>query len=292
MLVNATEMLLKARDGHYGVPQFNINNLEWTKAVLTACEEMKSPVILGVSEGAGKYMTGFKTVAAMVDAMVDSMGITVPVSLIGVLSIFLLFLKINNIILFLLKILISVIMVIVAFGYKSIKYTISNIIYFYMTSIVLAGFLYLIKGNSSNFNLNYIVLLIIGPIILFIYYKSNKKLKNTYSDYYKIKIVFDNIEYNLVSFYDNGNNLKDPISRKSIIIVGNNRLEKIYNIRSPVYVPVITVKGTHLMKCFKPSYIILNDKKIYNYLIGESSIKFSDGVECLLNKSLKEDGYV
>lgn len=213
-------------------------------------------------------------------------------SLIGVLSIFLLFLKINNIILFLLKILISIIMVIVAFGYKSIKYTISNIIYFYMTSIILAGFLYLIKGNNSNFNLNYIVLLIVGPIILFIYYKSNKKLKNTYSDYYKIKIVFDNIEYNLVSFYDNGNNLKDPISRKSIIIVENSRLEKIYNIRSPVYVPVITVKGTHLMKCFKPSYIILNDKKIYNYLIGESSIKFSDGVECLLNKSLKEDGYV
>ena len=213
-------------------------------------------------------------------------------SLIGVLSIFLLFLKINKIVLFLLKILISVIMVIVAFDYKSIKYTISNIIYFYITSIILAGFLYLIKGNSSNFNLNYIVLLIIGPIILFIYYKSNKRLKNTYSDYYKIKIVFDNIEYNLVSFYDNGNNLKDPISRKSIIIVGNSRLEKIYNIRSPVYVPVITVKGTHLMKCFKPSYIILNDKKIYNYLIGESSIKFSDGVECLLNKSLKEDGYV
>lgn len=213
-------------------------------------------------------------------------------SLIGVLSIFLLFLKINNIVLFLLKILISVIMIIVAFGYKSIKYTISNIIYFYMTSIILAGFLYLIKGNSSNFNLNYIVLLIVGPIILFIYYKSNKKLKNTYSDYYKIKIVFDNIEYNLVSFYDNGNNLKDPVSRKSIIIVENSRLEKIYNIRSPVYVPVITVKGTHLMKCFKPSYIILNDKKIYNYLIGESSIKFSDGVECLLNKSLKEDGYV
>ena len=208
------------------------------------------------------------------------------------LSIFLLFLKINNIVLFLLKILISVIMVIVAFGYKSIKYTISNIIYFYMTSIILAGFLYLIRGNSSNFNLNYIVLLIIGPIILFIYYKSNKKLKNTYSDYYKIKIVFDNIEYNLVSFYDNGNNLKDPVSRKSIIIVGNSRLEKIYNIRSPVYVPVITVKGTHLMKCFKPSYIILNDKKIYNYLIGESFINFSDGVECLLNKSLKEDGYV
>ena len=81
MLVNATEMLLKARDGHYGVPQFNINNLEWTKSVLTACEETKSPVILGVSEGAGKYMTGFKVVADMVKAMDESLGITVPVAL-------------------------------------------------------------------------------------------------------------------------------------------------------------------------------------------------------------------
>ena len=81
MLVNATEMLKKARAGHYAVPQFNINNLEWTKSVLLACEELQSPVILGVSEGAGKYMTGFKTVAAMVSAMVDSLGITVPVAL-------------------------------------------------------------------------------------------------------------------------------------------------------------------------------------------------------------------
>ena len=81
MLVNATEMLIKARDGHYGVPQFNINNLEWTKAVLTACEEMKSPVILGVSEGAGKYMTGYKTVVGMVKGMMEEMNITVPVAL-------------------------------------------------------------------------------------------------------------------------------------------------------------------------------------------------------------------
>ena len=81
MLVSATEMLQKARDGHYAVGQFNINNLEWTKSILLTAEELKSPVILGVSEGAGKYMTGFKTVAAMVSAMVDSLGITVPVAL-------------------------------------------------------------------------------------------------------------------------------------------------------------------------------------------------------------------
>ena len=81
MLVNATNMLLKARDGHYAVGQFNINNLEWTKSILLTAQEMNSPVILGVSEGAGKYMTGFKTVAAMVKAMDESLGITVPVAL-------------------------------------------------------------------------------------------------------------------------------------------------------------------------------------------------------------------
>ena len=81
MLVSATEMLKKAKAGHYAVGQFNINNLEWTKAILETAQELNSPVILGVSEGAGKYMTGFKTVAAMVKAMDESLGITVPVAL-------------------------------------------------------------------------------------------------------------------------------------------------------------------------------------------------------------------
>ena len=74
-------MLDKAVAGHYAVGQFNINNLEWTKAILLTAEECKSPVILGVSEGAGKYMTGFKTVSAMVSAMIEELGITVPVAL-------------------------------------------------------------------------------------------------------------------------------------------------------------------------------------------------------------------
>ena len=81
MLVSAKEMLEKAREGKYAVGQFNINNLEWTKSILLTAQELKSPVILGVSEGAGKYMTGFKTVAAMVEAMIDELKITVPVAL-------------------------------------------------------------------------------------------------------------------------------------------------------------------------------------------------------------------
>ncbi|MBE6859427.1 MAG: class II fructose-1,6-bisphosphate aldolase [Ruminococcus sp.] len=81
MLVSAKEMLDKARAGKYAVGQFNINNLEWTKAILLTAQECNSPVILGVSEGAGKYMTGMETVAAMVKAMDESLGITVPVAL-------------------------------------------------------------------------------------------------------------------------------------------------------------------------------------------------------------------
>ena len=81
MLVSATEMLNKAKAGHYAVGQFNINNLEWTKAILQTAQELNSPVILGVSEGAGKYMTGYKTVVGMVNGMLEEMNITVPVAL-------------------------------------------------------------------------------------------------------------------------------------------------------------------------------------------------------------------
>ena len=81
MLVSAKEMLQKAKAGKYAVGQFNINNLEWTKAILLTAQELNSPVILGVSEGAGKYMCGYKTVVGMVNGMIDELGITVPVAL-------------------------------------------------------------------------------------------------------------------------------------------------------------------------------------------------------------------
>ena len=80
-LVSAKEMLQKAKAGHYAVGQFNINNLEWTKTILLTAEECKSPVILGVSEGAGKYMAGYKTVVGMVNGMLEELNITVPVAL-------------------------------------------------------------------------------------------------------------------------------------------------------------------------------------------------------------------
>ena len=81
MLVSAKEMLQKAKAGHYAVGQFNINNLEWAKAILLTAQEMNAPVILGVSEGAGKYMCGYKTIVGLVEGMIEGLGITVPVAL-------------------------------------------------------------------------------------------------------------------------------------------------------------------------------------------------------------------
>ncbi len=81
MLVSAKDMLNKAREGHYAVGQFNINNLEWTKSILLTAQELNAPVILGVSEGAGKYMAGYKTIVGMVNGMIEYLGITVPVAL-------------------------------------------------------------------------------------------------------------------------------------------------------------------------------------------------------------------
>jgi len=81
MLVSAKEMLQKAKEGHYAVGQFNINNLEWTKAILLTAQENNSPVILGVSEGAGKYMAGYKTIVGMINGMLEELNITVPVAL-------------------------------------------------------------------------------------------------------------------------------------------------------------------------------------------------------------------
>lgn len=224
-------------------------------------------------------------------------------ALIGALSICLLFFNINSILLFTLKFLTSVIMCLIAFGFISINYTINNLAYLYMTSTILAGFLYFLNNEFSykheglvfffnGLSINYILLLIIAPIILVAYIYTSKKLKSTYNQYYHIEIVFDKVHLKALSLMDTGNHLIDPITKKGVIILNKRLLKEVYNIRSPVYVIYKTVADEGLMKCFKPSYILLNNQKIYNYLIGESMTKFADGVDCLLNAKLMEENYV
>ena len=224
-------------------------------------------------------------------------------ALIGASSIFLLFLNIKGLLLFIMKIIVSILMCLISFKYISIRYTLHNLLYLYMCSIILAGFLYFIDLELSydhqgiffffkGINPNIILLLILSPIILFIYYKSSKKLKDTYSLYYNISVYFDDLCFNLLAFFDSGNHLFDPITHKGIIIVNKKKIQNISKIRSPVYVPYQTISGHYLMKCYKPSFIIINHHKIYNYLVGESDYPFTDGIECLLNQKLKEDNIV
>ena len=148
----------------------------------------------------------------------------------GAMSIFLLFLKINNILLFLLKILTSVVMSLISFRFISLKYTINNLAYLYMTSVILAGFLYFLNLQFSlehkglifffdGVSINYVALIIIAPIILLWYIKSSKKLKNTYNLYYPLEVYFYDKCIKCLALFDSGNRLKDPVSKKAVIII-------------------------------------------------------------------------
>ncbi|MBQ6687574.1 MAG: sigma-E processing peptidase SpoIIGA [Bacilli bacterium] len=223
-------------------------------------------------------------------------------SIIGSLSILFLFIKLNSFALFLLKMIISIIMSLVTFKYKSLKYTFNNLLYLYMISTILGGFLYLLNIEFSykqeglvfyfkGLSINFIILLLVAPIIIYIYIRQTKSLKNNYSCYYKIEIIFKNNQsITLNAFLDTGNKLKDPITKKGIILINKEVIKGKYNIRSPMYVPYNSLNNHGLLKCFAPKYIVIENKIYTNFLVGLSDNKINiDGVDCLLNYKLMEE---
>ena len=223
-------------------------------------------------------------------------------SLIGALSIIILFIPINKYILFILKIFISIIMVLIAFCFKNIKYTLSNLLYLYMSSVILGGFLYLLNIEFSykrkglvfyfdSFSINYLLIIIIAPVILGLYIYEHKKYKSTYNFNLSIEIVFLNGKSLYCrGFIDSGNKLRDPISKKYVIILSHKLLSSYINIRSPMYVPYKGVNETGLIKCFKIRYLKVNNQIFTNYLVGISNNSFNlNGIDCLLNYKLMED---
>ena len=157
--------------------------------------------------------------------------------LIGGLSIFILFLKINSFELFILKILISIIMILASFSYKNIKYFMKNFFFLYSASMILGGFLYFLNVQFSykqeglvfyhdGLSINFIFLLIFSPLILYIYIRQGLTLKNNFSNYYKVNLYFNNKKIRLNGFLDTGNKLKDPYSGKPIIIVNEKRIKQ------------------------------------------------------------------
>ena len=193
-------------------------------------------------------------------------------------------------------------MSIITFNYESIKYTFNNLMYLYMISTILGGFIYLLDIEFSykqtglvfffnGMSINFIILLIISPIIIYIYIIQAKKIKSNYNYYYKIEIIFKNNKSIILNSYlDTGNKLKDPITKKNIILVEGASLKDIVRIRSPIYVPYKSLNSRGLLKCISPKYIIIDNKIIKNYLIGISDDKFNiDGINCLLNYKIMED---
>ncbi len=209
-------------------------------------------------------------------------------SLFGSLSTFIILLRINKYILLIMKIIIGLSMALITYGYKSFKYFLENNLYLYMTSVILAGFLYFLKIEFSN--LSYFLILLISPIILYLYIKQTKELKKIINYYRKVIITFKNNKtIELTGFIDTGNNLKDSVTNKYIIIVNKKRLKGIYNIRSPMYVPIKTVNKTSLLECIGIKNIIVDNKVYTGYLLGISEEFNNKNYDCLLNYHLMEE---
>ena len=217
-------------------------------------------------------------------------------SLIGGLSIFLLFFNINSLLLFILKFLISILMLLVSFKYKNIKYTLKNIEYLYINSIILGGFLYFLNTEFSykheglvfyykGLSINFIFLIIFSPIIIYIYIKQIKNLKTNYNMYYKINIYYDKL-YELTAYLDTGNKLVDPLTHKPVIIIKENIIKKITNYR---IIPCTTINGNSTIKCIKVKKIEIKDVGTFNnVLVGMSKNLNMEGIDCILNQLLME----
>lgn len=219
-------------------------------------------------------------------------------ALLGGVSILSLFINFDSLGLFLLKVFISVFMVLISFGFKDLKYFFNNLVYLYLSSIILGGFLYFVNNELSykntgliffhnGFSINFIIIITLSPVIILIYVKNQRKQKEELSKYYEVDITFLNgVTKHLTGFLDTGNNLFDPYEKRPIIVINKDALNG-YNPRC-ILVPCVTVKDNTLLKCFKIKKIIINGKKIEDEcLVGISDNKFGmDGVELLLHKKI------
>jgi stage II sporulation protein GA (sporulation sigma-E factor processing peptidase) len=202
-------------------------------------------------------------------------------SLVGSLSTFLLFIKISNLNLFLSKIIISTIMILISFKKNNF---LRNIFYFYIISIILGGFIYLIDLNS-NYYIQLTLIVIIAPIIIYILTKEIKKYKEIIKNKYFVEIKYKNKTYKLEGFIDTGNRLISPIKKESVILV-NLKI----NSKELIYVPYKALNTSGIIPCIKPDKVIVEDKEISNCLVGLAKDKFKiNGLNCILPNKLKEE---
>jgi len=208
------------------------------------------------------------------------------VSLLGELSL-LGFLLSNKYLLILLKLEVSIILNIFTFKYKDIFYTATNILYFYMVSIILGGFIYYLKLN----NLSYFFILLLVPLILYLYIKQNLNMKTTINKTYPLTIYFPNKrKLSLTGFVDTGNKLRDPVTKKWVVLVNKKLLQGVIRIRTPIYVPYHSLNNKGLVECIKPEKLVIEGKEYTNFLIGlmDSKVMINSS-DCILNLEILEE---
>lgn len=213
-------------------------------------------------------------------------------SIVGTMPLIFLLTNTNNILNMIISFAFSIIMSILAFSYKDIMYTLKNIFYMYSTSIFIAGSIYLINTtvptNVDNYLLNVLILIILAPIITLIYIKSIHKIKNNYSNYYKVDIYLKSKEFiTLTSFLDTGNKLIDPYKQRPIILVNKSLINTTNH--KIILVPYNTVNSRDLLNCIVPNKIYIHNigyRK--NFLIGLIDEINIEGVDCILNQKLLE----
>ena len=208
------------------------------------------------------------------------------VSLLGELSL-LGFLLSNKYLLILLKLELSLILNILTFKYKDIFYTVTNVLYFYMVSIILGGFIYYLKLN----NLSYFFILLLVPLILYLYIKQNLNMKTTINKTYPLTIYFPNKrKLSLTGFVDTGNKLRDPVTKKWVVLVNKKLLQGVIRIRTPIYVPYHSLNNKGLVECIKPEKLVIEGKEYTNFLIGlmDSKVMINSS-DCILNLEILEE---
>ena len=208
------------------------------------------------------------------------------VSLLGELSL-LGFLLSNKYLLILLKLEISLILNILTFKYKDIFYTVTNVLYFYMVGIILGGFIYYLKLN----NLSYFFILLLVPLILYLYIKQNLNMKTTINKTYPLTIYFPNKrKLSLTGFVDTGNKLRDPVTKKWVVLVNKKLLQGVIRIRTPIYVPYHSLNNKGLVECIKPEKLVIEGKEYTNFLIGlmDSKVMINSS-DCILNLEILEE---
>lgn len=223
-------------------------------------------------------------------------------SLVGSITIVSMFIELNSLSLFFIKVLISIAMVLVAFKFRDLKYTLNNLFYLYTSSILLGGFLYFLNLEFSykhegllfyydGLSINVIILIVLSPIIVYAYIKQAKNLKNNYSNYYNIDIYLKNNEViNATAFLDTGNKLQDPYKRRPIILLNNDKINFDINMERLLLVPYESLNNHGLLKCIIPEKIFIEGVGFRNnFLIGISNEEIKiDGVDCILSPKLIE----